>query len=124
MRRCQNAGYYEVEDPDDLVFTFGEIANSVVSPDDIYQYQVRNLYIEQHTEYFKGDFAREITRILEDSMSNVVRRDENEQLRALTLTLEVIPAHVWVPPHPAGRHFCMRISKKMFCFGTMVDRGN
>ena len=34
MQDIQNAGYYEVNDPDDLEFTFGEIADDITSPDD------------------------------------------------------------------------------------------
>lgn len=32
MEAIQNAGYYEVNDPDDLEFTFGDIAGDVVTP--------------------------------------------------------------------------------------------
>ena len=57
MKDIQNSGYYEVVDPDDLEFTFGEVV------DDITQEQLKKLYTEEHIAYYNGNFKKEIQEI-------------------------------------------------------------
>lgn len=57
LNDTQNAGYYEVTNPDDLDFTFGEVA------DDMTQEQLKSLYVNQHIAYYKGSYEQEIQQI-------------------------------------------------------------
>ena len=59
----QNAGYYEVIDPNDLEFTFGDVAT------DITQEQLKQLYTKEHLAYYQDGFDNEIVKIgLPDSV--------------------------------------------------------
>lgn len=57
LNDIQNTSYYEVINPDDLEFTFGEVA------DDITQEQLKKLYTKQHITYYNGNFREEIQKI-------------------------------------------------------------
>lgn len=68
LNDTQNAGYYEVTNPDDLEFTFGEVA------DDMTQEQLKNLYVDQHIAYYKNNYKEEIQEmILPDGDGNAYR---------------------------------------------------
>lgn len=68
LNDTQNAGYYEVTNPDDLEFAFGEVA------DDMTQEQLKNLYVDQHIAYYKDNYKKEIQEIvLPDGDDNAYR---------------------------------------------------
>lgn len=71
LNDIQNSGYYEVTNPDDLEFTFGEIV------DDITQAQLRNLYTKQHVAYYKNDFKSEVKKIEFPSDDGNVKQNTN-----------------------------------------------
>ena len=57
LEDIQNSGYYEVTDADDLEFTFGEVA------EDLTQEQLKQLYINQHTAYYRSGFDQDVQKI-------------------------------------------------------------
>ena len=79
MTHSQNSGYYEVTDPNELEFTFGEIA------DDITRAQMRDLYIKQHLAYYTGNFKAEVKKITVPDKDGYVRENTNYFLGNLVL---------------------------------------
>ena len=75
----QNVGYYEVNNPDDLEFTFGEVA------EDMTQTQMRNLYSKQHISYYNGNYKREIQQISPPDTDGNTRENTNYLLGNLVL---------------------------------------
>ena len=74
MNDSQNAGYYEVTNPDDLKFMFGEIADDIINSTT--EAMLRKLYIDQHIAYYNQSYKSEV---LEISIP-----DENGQTRENT----------------------------------------
>ncbi|MDR1642677.1 MAG: VWA domain-containing protein [Clostridiales bacterium] len=57
LQNCQNYGYYAVDDPNDLEFTFGEIADQIKAPKGSFKYaspiEIRDLW---DTYYYSNDY--------------------------------------------------------------------
>ena len=79
LNDIQNSGYYEVIDPDDLEFTFGEVA------EDITQEQLRKLYTKQHIAYYNGNFKNEVQEIDLPSENSNARWNTNYLLGNIVL---------------------------------------
>lgn len=63
--------FYDVKDPNDLEFVFGEVA------DDITQDQMKNIYVDQHKAYYNGDYKNEVQEIELPVENSETRRNTN-----------------------------------------------
>ena len=82
MNDVQNSGNYDVKEPDDLVWSFGEIA------DQISQSQLRKIFVNQHVAYYQNDFASEVQEISIPDEGSSSRRNTNELLGNLLVDVE------------------------------------
>lgn len=58
LNETQNVGYYEVIDPNDLEFTFGEIADDIT--DEQTQEKLQKEYVKEHTDYYQSSYTTDI----------------------------------------------------------------
>lgn len=79
MTAIQNKGYYNVTDINDLVFTFGDIAESMT------QAQMKELYISQHIAYYNEAFKEEILQISPPDKNGMARENTNYLLGNIVL---------------------------------------
>ncbi len=96
--------YYPVDNPDDLEFVFGEVADDVVddnvSDNDAGNAILINEYIEQHIEYYENDFDHEILPMkstnleqlykdIDEDLSDKAYNALSDVLEALSLDIDV-----------------------------------
>ena len=87
MEDIQNAGYYNVENVEDLEFVFGEITDSIIETLN------KNHYVKQHKKYYQSEeYALEIINNYPENLMQIYEEtlQDNSVLSYDTLDLSLI----------------------------------
>ena len=70
LKDIQNKGYYDVQDPDDLEFVFGELADTITDS------TMKKLWVQQHKQYVESDqYRKDIINGYNDYLYDIAKYD-------------------------------------------------